>query len=268
MWNTATCLPEGFHYPEKLPSDRLEEMDNMNIRKLTHLFNSTKSSADNGNVGNQTNCFGIEYPLHCTKYYGPHPLDCLITIWDSARCLIEGHKHPNKISDEELDRHNNMNLRELADEFNATKSNADNSDIPSQFLCFGLEYPSGCNLYYGPYSVSCLETIWISVKCLPEGSEFPTKLTVQKIDSFNGMGLRFVTSFLLSLIFQMFGNFFIVILHLMTYFKALLSVSSRCTASGFLQTNTIFLKFITTRLRVYDLIYTIQYFCCILSVFI
>lgn len=52
-----------------------------------------------------------EYPLHCTRYYGPHPMPCLETIWKSVKCLPEGHRYPSKLATTELDRLDVTDLR-------------------------------------------------------------------------------------------------------------------------------------------------------------
>lgn len=47
-------------------------------------------------------------------------------------------------------------------------------------------------MYFGPYSVECLSTMWANVTCLPEGTGHPSKLSAGKIGYFTGLGLRFV----------------------------------------------------------------------------
>ena len=96
-------------------------------------FNRTRAEADSGYKDSQFKCFGMgklpdlnlniyfinhiilkyftEYPLGCEKYYGPHPLECLETIWDSVKCLVEGNKHPSKLTNQEHEILDNKNLR-------------------------------------------------------------------------------------------------------------------------------------------------------------
>nr|XP_039272245.1 uncharacterized protein LOC120346544 [Styela clava] len=189
IWSDFECLDFGTKYPDKLMEDELERYDTFTLREIIADFENTRKQADKASLQHQQYCFGIDYPLHCTLYYGPHPLDCLITIWISARCLLAGEKHPTKLTQDVLDQHDEKNLREIINEFNATKSAADSDDKDSQKYCFGLVYPDDCSKYYGPYPVPCLETIWEMVRCLPDGTEYPLKLPQTTIDSFNGMGL-------------------------------------------------------------------------------
>lgn len=56
-------------------------------------------------------------------------------------------------------------------------------------ICF-LEYPSGCDTYYGPHDTSCLATLWSNVGCLAEGTKYPDKLSSAEVDSLTGIGLR------------------------------------------------------------------------------
>lgn len=47
-------------------------------------------------------------------------------------------------------------------------------------------------MYYGPHSPECLSTMWNAVRCVPEGTGYPPKLTSTAIGSFTGLGLRLV----------------------------------------------------------------------------
>lgn len=171
-----------------------------------------------------------EYPSNCTKYYGPHSLACLESIWEYAHCIPEGHAHPTNISSSELIRHDSMNLRWVAslvccidwckNKFtgklltNLTEpsplpilrirptsyvvldwvwiitSHAKVSSIGN--TTFMSEYPTGCDTYYGAYPIPCLETIWDMVRCLPKGTAYPPKLASSNVSSWTGMGLRWV----------------------------------------------------------------------------
>lgn len=53
----------------------------------------------------------VEYPTHCTGYYGPHSLECLKTIWTMVGCDARGTGYPPKLSPTELDRITMLNLR-------------------------------------------------------------------------------------------------------------------------------------------------------------
>lgn len=39
------------------------------------------------------------------------------------------------------------------------------------------DFPDTCPTFYGPHSVQCLNTVWLSVGCLPEGENYPQKLS-------------------------------------------------------------------------------------------
>lgn len=53
----------------------------------------------------------VVYPVNCTKYYGPHPVDCLVTIWHGATCLRQGYKYPKKLSTERMLEIDQWNIR-------------------------------------------------------------------------------------------------------------------------------------------------------------
>ena len=55
--------------------------------------------------------FVEEYPENCTKYYGPHPFECLETMWEDVNCLHEGTKYPFKLTSSEKNDFDEMNLR-------------------------------------------------------------------------------------------------------------------------------------------------------------
>lgn len=102
----------------------------------------------------------LEYPNNCTYYYGPHPVECLVTIWLSVNCLPDGYKYPLKLNDTELDILDNMNLRykiltlwrvqgiftflslyifrEIISLYNETFNQANNNTLAKQQECFGI----------------------------------------------------------------------------------------------------------------------------------
>lgn len=53
----------------------------------------------------------LVYPQNCTRYYGPHSIDCLITMWRTATCLQEGYKFPDKLTSVRLDELDAQNIR-------------------------------------------------------------------------------------------------------------------------------------------------------------
>ncbi|XP_077971333.1 uncharacterized protein LOC120346548 [Styela clava] len=190
MWISAQCLAEGTKYPEKLSSAEKQRLDDMDIRAIIKEFNDLKASSDSGNKDSQTFCFGLTYPTNCNKYFGPHPVTCLVTIWISVQCLHEGTKYPEKLGSAEKSRLDSMTIRQVTDEFSGIKNSADSGDASNQNFCFGIEYPNHCVKYYGPHPVECLTTIWKSAKCLEDGTKYPTKITPQELQQFNGMDLR------------------------------------------------------------------------------
>ncbi|XP_077971341.1 uncharacterized protein LOC144425697 [Styela clava] len=190
IWLSAKCLEEGSKYPKKRNTEDLNHLDTLDIRQVTLEFNHTFISADNGDADNQTFCLGIVYPANCTNYYGPHSVECLKTMWLTAKCLEEGSKYPEKIDDTDLDRLDQLNIREVVEEFNETFIAADNGDPDNQTFCLGLVFPANCTNYYGPHSIDCLETIWLSAKCLEEGSKYPEKRDETDLDRLDTLDIR------------------------------------------------------------------------------
>ncbi|XP_039272238.2 uncharacterized protein LOC120346537 [Styela clava] len=190
VWLSARCLDEGSKYPEKRDKIDLARLDTLNIREVIFEFDNTFIAADNGEPNNQTYCFGMIFPKNCTNYYGPHSIACLETIWISAKCLSEGTKYPEKRNPSDLSRLDNLNIREVIIEFNFTFTTADNGDVENQTLCLGIVYPANCNNYYGPHSVECLETIWLSAQCLEEGNKFPVKRDEVELGRLDELNIR------------------------------------------------------------------------------
>ncbi|XP_077971339.1 uncharacterized protein LOC120346538 [Styela clava] len=190
IWFSVKCLVEGTWFPEKRDASEIARLGDLDIRELILEFNNTFNTAENGDVNSQEHCHGISYPENCQKYFGPHSLECLETMWLSARCLREGSKFPAKRDSNDLSRLDGLNIREVVSEFNYTYLVADNGDSNEQTFCFGILYPSNCEKYYGPHTVECLETIWLSVSCLEEGSKYPSKLDMTELDRLNGLNIR------------------------------------------------------------------------------
>ncbi|XP_077971340.1 uncharacterized protein LOC144425696 [Styela clava] len=190
IWLSAKCLEEGSKYPEKRDGAELVRLDELDLRQVIDEFNETFIAADNGDSDNQTFCLGIVYPANCTNYYGPHSINCLKTIWLSAKCLEEGSKYPSKRDSSDLERLDALNIREVILEFNYTFAASDSGDVATQTFCLGIVYPANCNKYYGPHSVECLETIWLSAKCLKEGSRFPDKRDENELERLDELNIR------------------------------------------------------------------------------
>nr|XP_039270628.1 uncharacterized protein LOC120345301 [Styela clava] len=190
FWEMSTCLPEGQEFPPKISFEKWEWYNSSNLREVSRYMNLTAEEADNANKESQLKCFGMEYPLYCTLYYGPHPVKCLVTIWQSVACLYLGSRHPQKLTRDELLRIDTLNLRSVISEMNTTRESADSGSKEDQLFCFGMEYPEHCMLYYGPHSTSCLVTIWISVGCLDYGFKYPVKLNESEHEVLDSMNLR------------------------------------------------------------------------------
>lgn len=99
------------------------------------------------------------YPQNCTKFYGPHQLDCLVTIWINATCVVEGYKYPRKLSTSRLNELDTWNIRyfthtsyvfkgvivilcswfrSIIEYFNAIATSADDGSRINQTYCFGM----------------------------------------------------------------------------------------------------------------------------------
>lgn len=48
--------------------------------------------------------------VNCTKYHGPHLMNCLQTMWYQSNCLYQGHMHPPNMSALQLGHTNSINL--------------------------------------------------------------------------------------------------------------------------------------------------------------
>lgn len=97
--------------------------------------NLTKHQSDNGDAENQLKCFGIgeniplilkvicdfslcccnsyisAFPVGCKEYYGPHSMQCLVSLWINATCLPDGYKYPEKLTVGRLNELDTWNMR-------------------------------------------------------------------------------------------------------------------------------------------------------------
>ena len=55
--------------------------------------------------------FSVAYPDNCVTYYGPHTTECLETMWYAVNCLQEGTKHISKLTNEEIQILDHMDLK-------------------------------------------------------------------------------------------------------------------------------------------------------------
>lgn len=103
-------------------------------REVIYEFNNTFTLADNSDSVRQLFCLGIgehlqawyilqkltimyvifynvEYPEDCDNYYGPHSMECLKTMWNESKCVVEGYQYPQNLSTEELQTLDILNIR-------------------------------------------------------------------------------------------------------------------------------------------------------------
>ena len=53
----------------------------------------------------------LEFPMNCLAFWGPHTLECLLSIWRDSGCLEEGELFPLKLSEEDLESYFKLNLK-------------------------------------------------------------------------------------------------------------------------------------------------------------
>lgn len=102
-------------------------------RQVINETQIARDNSDDGDTDSQLFCFGLGnylvnllpkqifllislsyatvYPDNCTRYYGPHPVSCLITMWKNATCLALGYKYPEKLSTSRLTEIDTWNIR-------------------------------------------------------------------------------------------------------------------------------------------------------------
>lgn len=51
------------------------------------------------------------YPDFCENYYGPHPTECLETMWNSSKCLPQGYLYPDKLDSNQHSKLDATNIR-------------------------------------------------------------------------------------------------------------------------------------------------------------
>ena len=59
-------------------------------------------------------------------------------------------------------------------------------------LYFFSGLPNECSHYRGPYTVSCLNHIWIEQGCLSDGHGYPSNSNDEELDFFNRFNITYV----------------------------------------------------------------------------
>nr|XP_026695983.1 uncharacterized protein LOC108950895 isoform X20 [Ciona intestinalis] len=176
IWEWKGCLAEGTKAPIKLVKNETEALDLLNVDEIFVNFETIRMHADGGNKDKGLECYGVVYPENCNSYHGPHSIECLVTIWEEVDCKVEGYRYPGNLTVEDADALKSLNLTAARENMEGVKSSADDGSDDHQLNCYGLVFPENCDTYYGPHSVECLTTIWISKGCLSEGTKAPVKL--------------------------------------------------------------------------------------------
>ncbi|XP_078487513.1 uncharacterized protein LOC144745367 isoform X3 [Ciona intestinalis] len=176
IWISKGCLSEGTKAPVKLDHAEKEALDLISINEVLGNFESVQIEADGGDKDKGLECYGIVYPENCDSYHGPHSIECLLTIWEEVGCKVEGYRYPGNLTIADADALKSLNLTAARENMEGVKSSADDGSDDHQLNCYGLVFPENCDTYYGPHSVECLTTIWISKGCLSEGTKAPVKL--------------------------------------------------------------------------------------------
>ncbi|XP_078486833.1 uncharacterized protein LOC144745070 [Ciona intestinalis] len=190
VWKHVDCKDRGEEYPPKLSTAEADTLKALNLKMLIANRQAVKTAADGGDATQQTNCYGVVFKESCTSYTGPHSVQCLTGIWESKGCLSEGTKAPVKLTDNERDELDLLNLKELEINFETVRTDADGGDADKVLECYGLVLPENCNSYHGPHSIGCLVTIWEEVDCKIQGYRFPGNLTSADADALKNMDLR------------------------------------------------------------------------------
>ncbi|XP_078487506.1 uncharacterized protein LOC113474342 isoform X2 [Ciona intestinalis] len=182
IWNIRGCLNKGTKAPSKLNPSERTSLDALNLKALDQHMLEYRTEADSGNSQKQTECFGIEYHENCATYYGPHAMECLISMWDKVGCKVDGEKYPPKLEEFELEPLVDMTLVEMEATMRVSKVMADQGGEQNQLNCYGSAFPENCLTYNGPHSVDCLTTIWNLKGCKNDGTHAPVKLPTSEQD--------------------------------------------------------------------------------------
>ena len=53
----------------------------------------------------------LAFPHGCVQYAGPHRLECLITIWKDAGCVVQGWSFPGNLTRRQLVTYEDMDIK-------------------------------------------------------------------------------------------------------------------------------------------------------------
>ena len=60
-------------------------------------------------------------------------------------------------------------------------------------IAYVTVFPTGCVSYYGPHTLSCLNTVWKSSGCLEEGDIYPEKASGYRLFVWANLNIRYCT---------------------------------------------------------------------------
>ncbi|XP_078486412.1 uncharacterized protein LOC144744922 [Ciona intestinalis] len=130
IWEEVDCKVKGYRYPNNLTTADSNTLKSLNLRDITANMEGAKSGADGGNDDHQLNCYGLVFPQNCDRYYGPHSVDCLATVWESKGCLSKGTKAPVKLDTSERDILDVLNVEDVRANMEGVKRAADGGNNP------------------------------------------------------------------------------------------------------------------------------------------
>ncbi|XP_078487489.1 uncharacterized protein LOC100175212 isoform X3 [Ciona intestinalis] len=183
IWESKGCLSEGTKAPVKLNTTEKDALDLLNVDEVLDNFELVQLEAVGGNKNKELECYGIAFPENCDSFFGPHSVECLITIWEEVDCKVEGFRHPNNLTTDDTHTLELMNLTAIKENMESVKSAADGGNDYHQLNCYGLVFPENCDTYHGEHIVECLTTIWLMKGCLSEGTKAPVKLDTAELHS-------------------------------------------------------------------------------------
>uniref|UniRef100_F6R884 Uncharacterized protein n=1 Tax=Ciona intestinalis TaxID=7719 RepID=F6R884_CIOIN len=138
LWYINGCLVEGTKDPLKLDQEEKEALDLLSLDNILDNFETTRITAESGDEEKGMECYGIALPDNCDSYYGPHNLECLITIWEEVDCKVMGWRYPGNLTVSDADTLRSSNLREIIQNMKSVKSAADDGNDEDQLNCYGL----------------------------------------------------------------------------------------------------------------------------------
>nr|XP_026693802.1 uncharacterized protein LOC113474930 [Ciona intestinalis] len=176
IWKSKGCLNKGSKSPINLDSAEKHDLDLLNVDRVSENFEMAHVKANNGHDNKELECYGMVFPENCTSYFGPHSIECLISIWEEVDCKVKGYRHPNNLTTDDINSLGILNLTAVKENIESIKLAADGGNEEHQLNCYGVVFPNNCSTYHGQHSVECLTTIWLLKGCLHEGTKAPIKL--------------------------------------------------------------------------------------------